>query len=330
MGTLSDSASLLCGHNDGTFAINGFSADNISPITGGWQLLPWPGSDYLLQATYTGLALLGKNQQGQRRLSHRIEGFVEPIRFMGIDSRKRVLAANQYKGLYLIELDPSLQRISRRRELTAADGLPTPFKIRIIQLQDRLLVQADTLVFVWDETREKLTYIKEYRGINLTGGNFRIVPGRGGEWFKAYPNRLEWYRHGEFLGQLSVSLVPDFERIIPLDDSTYLFCLDNGYALLQRPLAQETAGQIPAPLISRIELLNATQTFAGNSPDVLHPARPMNGLRFVYSLRFTPAPAFSKPAGRLSGRWSAWGKRKQRIYQPNAGQLRLRSARQPF
>lgn len=310
-----DDSSLLCGHNDGTFAINGLSADKISPITGGWQLLPWPGSDYLLQATYTGLALLGKDPQGQRRLSHRIEGFVEPIRFMGVDSRKRVLAANQYKGLYLIELDPSLQRISRRRELSAADGLPTPFKIRIVQLQDRLLVQADTLVFAWDETRKKLTYIKEYRGISLTGGNFRIVPGRDGEWFKAYPNRLEWYRHGEFLGRLSVSLVPDFECVIPLDDSTYLFCLDNGYALLKRPLVPENAGQIPAPLISRIELLNATQTFAGNSPDVLQLGPAMNGLHFVYSLPFyTQPPLFQSRLVGFQNEWSAWSESASREF----------------
>lgn len=310
-----DGPTLLCGHNDGTFSINGLAAVAISPITGGWQLLPWPGSELLLQATYTGLVFLGKDSQGNRRLSHRVKGFVEPVRFIGIDGNKKILAANQYKGLYIIELDSTLQSITKRRELNDSDGLPTSYKIRIVQLYEKLLIQADTLLLEWDETRERLTPITEYMGVSLTGGNFRLIQGRNQEWFKAYPNHLEWYRRGELLGQLPVSLVPDFESVIALDNTTYLFCLDNGYALLQQPLSASNRKAIPAPLISRIELLNAAQTFSGDNRHFLKLAPAQNSLRFIFSLPFYSQSALFQ--SRLIGfqdEWSAWSENTAREF----------------
>lgn len=56
---------LLCGHNTGTFAIEGRTARRISEVTGGWCTVRVPGrADLLVQGTYTGLVVFKKTGRG--------------------------------------------------------------------------------------------------------------------------------------------------------------------------------------------------------------------------------------------------------------------------
>ncbi|MDV7402333.1 hypothetical protein RZS08_63515, partial [Arthrospira platensis SPKY1] len=52
---------LLCGHNEGTYRIEGARARKISPITGGWSTVRHPQrEDMLVQGTYYGIGIYRK------------------------------------------------------------------------------------------------------------------------------------------------------------------------------------------------------------------------------------------------------------------------------
>src|SRR5690606_9094268 len=49
---------LIVGHNNGTFVLENEKLRSISEVTGAWKFLPIRGSEYWLQANYTGVALM--------------------------------------------------------------------------------------------------------------------------------------------------------------------------------------------------------------------------------------------------------------------------------
>ncbi len=94
---------ILCGHNDGTFLIDGQDAVRISDVTGGWSVRPF--GEYLVQGTYTGIVSFRKGDRGRWEFSSRIEGYAEPTRFVEVDYLGYVWALHPQKGVYRLELN---------------------------------------------------------------------------------------------------------------------------------------------------------------------------------------------------------------------------------
>ncbi|MDZ7635426.1 MAG: hypothetical protein U5L72_13755 [Bacteroidales bacterium] len=94
---------IMCGHNDGTFVIDGATAERISDVTGGWSFKPY--GDLLLEGTYTGIVSFRKDAAGKWVYRTRIEGYIEPTRFLEIDYLGYVWAVHPQKGIYRLELN---------------------------------------------------------------------------------------------------------------------------------------------------------------------------------------------------------------------------------
>ncbi len=100
---------ILCGHNDGTFLIQGETANLISDVTGGWSFTPY--GDLLLEGTYTGIVSFRKDGFGKWIYRNRIEGYIEPTRFVEIDYLGYVWAVHPQKGIYRLELNEQTDSI---------------------------------------------------------------------------------------------------------------------------------------------------------------------------------------------------------------------------
>jgi len=100
---------ILCGHNDGTFIIEGGIAEQISDVTGGWSIKPY--GDILLEGTYTGIVSFRKDESGRWIYRNRIEGYIEPTRFVEIDYLGYVWAVHPQKGIYRLELNEKADSI---------------------------------------------------------------------------------------------------------------------------------------------------------------------------------------------------------------------------
>ncbi len=244
---------LLCGHNNGTYQVSGRIARRVSPISGGWHLKPYPGrEDLLLQSTYTGFALLKKSDSGWS-FERRLEGMQLPIKKFYFDEEGYIWALHSTQGLWRVKFNETLDSVVHMQPIDEQSGLPTTFGLDIVKIGGELIIRADTSLFHWNNN--ELQPIDQFQGIQLPRERISLLPGKDNEWFIATAERVFWYRNDRLLGDFPIKLVPNFEEIITIDPSTYFFCMDNGFALLDISSNMQTTNPLPLPIISRIEVL---------------------------------------------------------------------------
>lgn len=103
--------SLFCGHNYGTFIIEGEKATQISDIPGGWSYIITPAdSNKVIGGTYGGLVLFEK-VNGQWSFKKKLEGFSESARDIAFDEQGNLWMAHGYKGVYKFHLNEKYDSI---------------------------------------------------------------------------------------------------------------------------------------------------------------------------------------------------------------------------
>lgn len=290
-------AGLLCGHNEGTFLVEGVKATLVSDRSGGWQTVEVDeASDRLLQATYTGLQLLEISDDGVAHLV--IPGFSAPIRYLGWAGRRKLLALHGSRGGFVLQLSEDCRRI------TAIDTLKNPrlIKASIAVFNDTLLLQSQEGLLRYVDGQ--LLPIDNFRGVSLLPGQY-CLPGRHpGEWFLCSPDRISVYQGREQIAELPLRMRFPFPVILPWENEDYLFLLEEGYASVRprtegtREVAMTLRTAYRADVGWRAVLETTT------IPKI---AYANNDLRFTYAL-----PAFDREVryrSRLvgyAGDWSAW------------------------
>lgn len=102
---------LFCGHNNGTFIIEGKRAKQISEIGGGWNYLQLPSNkSKVISGTYTGLSLYTK-ENGKWQFIKQYEGFPESARSMQFDKDGSLWIVHGYKGIYHLLFDQNYDSI---------------------------------------------------------------------------------------------------------------------------------------------------------------------------------------------------------------------------
>ncbi len=238
---------LLCGHNEGTFQIDAVSARKISDVTGGWTFAQIPHHpDLLLQGTYTGLVVFSNKGSGSWRFERRIEGFSQPVRHLAMDDEGYWWAAHPTRGLWRLRLNADFSRVVEMRRYDVSDGLPTDFRLHLTHRADTLVVQAG------------------HQLLRIAGGKLfpmrtlsdmqRWIPLAKDTVFTAYPDRIQYEDPGRSLS-FPLSLVPNNETIIRLNDSLFFLCLEDGYAIWNDRLPWPSSPSNTPPRISAIEIL---------------------------------------------------------------------------
>ncbi|HFA48163.1 MAG TPA: hypothetical protein ENJ95_04005 [Bacteroidetes bacterium] len=306
---------LLCGHNDGTFSIAKNKARKISNVHGGWATLPLPGKpEMLLQGTYSDLVIFKKNLQGEWAFSHLVNGFLGPVREMAIDRRDAIWLAHPIEGLHRVLLDSTKTHISYLQKMTAAEGLPSEKMLRLTTAEGQVFVRSGHGWYRYADGRFSQNGFFAGRPLGEISG--RILPGRAGEWFEAMPGEVAFHRSGQTVA-LPLSLVGGYENILPLDSSRYLFCMNDGYAMLEvGKLEASTPTEWPPAQVSGMEILGS-----GTSASVEMGGRPVelesreNRLRFrVYQPLFTQKPLFRYRLEGLENGWSDWTEKPEKEY----------------
>jgi DNA-binding CsgD family transcriptional regulator len=221
---------LLCGHNGGTFILNRNAAHKISDITGGWCTVEIPGRpDLLMQATYTGLILLRKQPDGNWHFGNRVSGFSEPLKKIEFDSDGYLWATNPNRGLYRLRLHPDLTQVQEFKKFGRADGLTTDYQLGLNKISDGL---TEKLIV---NTLPNAIQLKNMDGKTLLEpvNGTKWLPGANGEAF--FMDTSGWWlrRADQRLEKIPLHLVPAYEHVACILPDVYLFCLENGFALLK-------------------------------------------------------------------------------------------------
>lgn len=293
---------LLCGHNGGTFLLNNASAQKISSITGGWHTIQVPSRpDALIQGTYTGLIVFRKKNNAWE-FSHRVNGFNDPLRKIAFDAQGYIWGAHPNRGLFRLRLSNDLKQILEQKSFSTSDGLPTEFKVDLVRLDSALIINPEGAPrkISFNGTAVRFDTLAPY----LQSG--KILPGMGHEFFMVDKSAVRLCS-GKQADWFPVSLVYGYENIVPLTTHEYLFCQENGYALLDKnKIPQGGYAYSVLPFIRSVEAGGEPVEIANQSNAILIPYR-RNALKFSFgSAVFGHQPKFSWRLDGFGHDWSEW------------------------
>lgn len=283
---------LFCGHNRGTFKIEDDKATNLSTLTGGASIKPITiGNDnYLIQCSYTSLAVYKKDQKGNWFFSHAVSGFSSPVRLLEVDHLGYIWVSHIVKGLYRIKLNADLTKAIEVKLYGQADGLPSDFNVGVFKLAGRVVFCSGKQIYIYDDLKDKIV---PFEWLNSKIGEFAsahlIIPIRDAYYWLVKKGKfalLEMDKNEvKLLDQLFFSsfdnkLIDGHEYITAIDSNKFLICLDNGLALYDRSL-KKNVGAYKAQV-----LLRSVQAFSSNKSILLPLETAKNkSAKIAYSFR---------------------------------------------
>lgn len=275
---------LLCGHNNGTFLVEGNAMRKISSVTGAWSFTAISGSNRWLQGNYTGIGLM----QGGPAPSF-IKQFQQikvPIRSILQRSDSEFWATNQ-QNVYSMKLNLSKDDAQSINAVKA--GLPSNTQLHgVYNLANNIVFATDSGFYQYDNI---VGSFKPYVELNEQLKSFhtanKIIPIKQNEyWFvkKSHIAKVELLPEGKVKidssswNSLRGKMMNDYEQIFNLDDQTSIIGMDNGFAIYFNQLSAKV--NLPKPYITQV-----WNTSNGTTPlyDDLSIAYGENNLRFAYA-----------------------------------------------
>ncbi|WP_184548462.1 ligand-binding sensor domain-containing protein [Mucilaginibacter sp. FT3.2] len=320
---------LLCGHNDGTYQVNGNSITKISTITGAWTTKKL-NADKLIQGTYTGLAILKKDAAGNWMLDHKVAGFGEPSRYIEQDNKGQIWVSHAYKGIYKITLSADLKKVTSKVYYDSKYGLPGSYNVNVFNLDNRVVFSSDSGFYVYDDITDRFF---KYTQLNKKLGTFassgKIIQAIGKKfWFInqgrvaladfSVPGKLNI--DSNRFSILNGQMVQHYETINRINNATYLISVDDGFVILNDEDAlTPNRINIPQVLIREVENITDkvyTVSESNNGINDIEIPYPQNNIRISYSLPYYKQAKikFQYYLEGYSAQWSDWTPQTQKEF----------------
>jgi DNA-binding CsgD family transcriptional regulator/membrane protein implicated in regulation of membrane protease activity len=309
---------VICGHNDRSYELIGNRISLLSPVSGGYALLPLRvgEKDYLLQSTYTDFVLLEKINN-RWSYSRTIEGFRNPMRHAETDHLGNIWVSHLQQGIYRIRLNQELTAATEVHYYGRARGFASDNHISVFKLQNRVVFVNEGRLFIYNDLADTIvpfTYLEDrlqpetrVRSIFPAGGElYWLVTSGSLDLYELGANRVI-LRKTLPLGLFNYRLIQGNEYIYSIDSTHWMVCMENGLALVSE-------GPEPRNISLRNafinEVLTTGRTVTGYPPRILPgqavPELPFgdNNIEFSFS-----CPVFDSPlrfAVMLEGLDTGW------------------------
>ncbi len=320
---------LFCGHTNGTYIIEKNTLKPIFNVSGGYMLqkLLIRGKEYLLQSTYSSLVIY-KKAGNTWVYSHQVEGFMEPARFVEVDHLGNIWVGHSVKGLYRLRLSDSLDRVSEKQLFTEKEGLPSNTNIKVFKIADRVIFSNAESLFTWDDLRQKII---PYTDLNSKLQGFEssvsITPiDEKSYWFATrneaaifnFKDNMPVMSYRLIFNQFNLSLVDNYENLVPLTGNLHLICLDNGFAIFNKDVVSQSRSNESKLVIREIVCRDAS----GNILDLDPSGNPVS-LRNAYNNISISYSTLQNPCSRklyqfkldgIDREWSRWSESAEAKY----------------
>lgn len=318
-------STLFCGHNTGTFIVNGDKVKLTSDIQGTWNMIPIDSNpNIMLQGNYDGLYVIEK-QNNEWKLRNKIQGFDISSKFFEMVDNNYILVNHEYKGVFKIKLD---QELTTALEVSKDTSVEKGITSSLIKYNNHIFYTYKEGVFKYNNDKQiflkdtllsklvdeveystgKLVYDKETNklwGFSSRNLNF-IAPGK----LSSTPK----VRNIPFSKALPRGLT-GYENISYLQDEKYLIGASSGYVILDLDKVQEKTYKVNicsvtiSDLDSNLESVKIAEEGEFNND--------FNNVEFTYSV-----PEFDKYLDteyqyQLEGidtHWSSWSKNSNAMF----------------
>jgi len=326
---------LLCGHNNGTYRINENQATLISPITGGWYFRSQEESpDILLQGCYTGIVRFDwSGEKEEWELNSRIQGVTHRVRRIVPDPvSEDYWVQSQHEGIFRIQLDLESNKVQRSIPYDSEKGIDYDVQSYLMQQGDRILLQSKGVTYVYNRIKDHFEPQENPAYATLPFRKKLTLPGKTN--LSVFSDHVRFQQGNGPLYTFPVRLVPQFEGVRMLPDSSWLFCLDNGFALLPK---QQTIQPVPsrAPLVKEVHFTDkkGTSTFMEQRQELQVPSGYKNALVDFGLPQYTQPVQLRYQLHPLQTDWSSWQTIAQKSFtnlSPGNYELRIQSNINPL
>lgn len=312
---------LLCGHNLGTFRIEGREAFPVSREEGAWKyirLKNHPG--YLLGGHYSGLILLKKEKNGWE-FFRKLEGFNESSRYIEEDEEGVIWISHGGKGVFRVILEDDLEKIKNYNLFTAAHELPSSESNILFKFNEKVYISTIAGIFHFDAKSELFKADEDMNRFFDPEGRIKTLKtdDAGNIWYIA-ENESGVMRLNEDLTytkitapfkQLEDMYVNEFEFIYPSSEMDAFIGIDQGFAHYSAEFQRSYSNPFRS-YITSVELpyIDSSLFFSQQNPEMKFefPFR-KNTFRFHYTAPFFKNPGeleFSFFLENYSEAWSDW------------------------
>lgn len=283
---------LYAGLNEGTFALRNNALVRVSDVTGGYTFkrVRSPEGDIILQSTYSSLVTFRK-QGGLWRQDVELDGFTAPSRFLELDHLGNIWLGHTIKGIYQLQPNERFDSVVVVRDVGVAEGLSERTN-RVFTADNRILVSTSQAIYQWDAINHTMVPFTELTDVlGFSSGILNILPAGSGRYWIIKKDEVVMadIRFGN-VRQLykmvpdmyAMTLVDDYETIVALNDSLHLFCLDNGFAILNFNRISRQDPVNAAPLINDVLIWDDPAEKTRLTPTSKILQRLPNSLQYLY------------------------------------------------
>jgi len=309
---------LFCGHNNGTYTINGTNASLISNFPGTWDVKPVPNrANLLLQGNFKGVSVLSKINN-EWKLRNIIDGFDISSRFFEFIGPDRLVVNHEFKGIYELDLNNNLTEV-----VAVKNEPPKGIGASLAIFEDDVLYTCKNGIFryhkiagqfVVDTVLTPLFFGKEQDPIGIFISdipNDRLwsfnetnlayaIPGR----FISSPEIKKIAIPSNVIKNLGVL---GFESLTPIGDERYLIGISNGYLTIDLTKLSSKEYAIAINSIARKSYNSEFEKVAKDTETTFESSQ--NNLFISYNVpefdKYTEVNYQYKLAG-LHDNWSEW------------------------
>lgn len=233
---------LFCGHDSGTFIVNGTSANLIYNASGTWKFVPYSSeSNLLLQGNYNGISVLEKKNNGWV-FRNKIKGFNYSSKHFEILKAKEIYVSHEYKGVYRFSVDDQLKNASNIYKFKNPDKGKNA---SLAKYNNQIFYASKAGVFKMNNQkktfeRDKLLSAMFENEEYVTGK--MIVDKSNKLWFFT-KNYIYYYSSGKLSSELKknslpipsslTNSMPGYENILQLNETNYLIGTTDGFYILK-------------------------------------------------------------------------------------------------
>lgn len=233
---------LFCGHDSGTYVVNGAIANLIFSGSGTWKFEPYGGNNnYILQGNYNGISVLEK-RNNKWVFKNKIQGFDYSSKHFEIIGKNDVYVSHEYKGVYKFTIDNLISKATNilkfKNPKKGKNACLVKYNNFIYYASKEGVFKLNNITksFIKDKSLSSMYQNDEY----VTGK--MIVDNSNKLWFFT-KNYIHYYSYGKLSTELKknslpipsslTNSMPGYENILQLENNKYLIGTTDGFYILK-------------------------------------------------------------------------------------------------
>lgn len=311
---------LFCGHDSGTFEVEGTSVRQITFSEGTWDLKPIPNhDDLILQGNYNGLNVL-ERKNGKWSFRNKLTGFDMSSKYVEILNADHIFVSHEYKGVFKLEVDETYRKVENLKNLeSVSKGLHSSlstYENDIFYASNRGVFKynLEENVFLKDSILSKSLNTETYKSGKM------VTDGTGKLWFFS-ENNIFYVTPGHLSEKPKVTKIAlpstirnsitGYESIMHTQGQNYLFGTSSGYIMIDLDKVKEQVYNIKINSVNNF----TTDTDANKNLVAIDETNEFtiksNNFAFAYSIPEFEKYLESEYQYKLKGdydQWSNWSK----------------------